>query len=85
MGGYGAVQRALLTELRKQPRPINTVELLRIICDGDDPTHSQDRSARRALRSLAREGTVTAQQKAGMLFWRIITNPKNPIKVIRAT
>jgi hypothetical protein len=32
------------------------MSLLRIICDGDDPTHAQGQSARRALRTLAREG-----------------------------
>jgi hypothetical protein len=69
--GHGAVQRALLTELRKQQQAIDTMSLLRIICDGDDPTHSQGQSGRRALRTLAKEGAVVAQRTAGMLFWRI--------------
>jgi hypothetical protein len=34
--GHGAVQRALLAELRKQQQAIDTMSLLRIICDGDD-------------------------------------------------
>jgi hypothetical protein len=38
--GHGAVQRALLVELRKQRQLIN-MSLLRIICDGADPTHAQ--------------------------------------------
>ena len=38
--GHGAVKRALLAELRKQQQAIDTMSLLRIICDGDDPhTH----------------------------------------------
>jgi hypothetical protein len=36
--GHGAVQRTLLAELRKQQQAIDTMLLLRIICDGDDPT-----------------------------------------------
>ena len=31
--GHGAVQRALLAELRKQQQAIDTMSLLRIICD----------------------------------------------------
>ena len=33
--GHGAVQRALLAELQKHRRPISTMSLLRIICDGE--------------------------------------------------
>jgi len=70
--GHGAVQRALLTELRKQQRAIDTMSLLRIICDGDDPTFAQAQSGRRALRTLAKEGAVIARRSsAGILFWRI--------------
>jgi len=70
--GHGAVQRALLAELRKHQRPIDTTSLLRIICDGDDPTVSQQQSGRRALWALAREGAVVARRSsAGILFWRI--------------
>jgi len=70
--GHGAVQRALLAELRKQRRPIDTMALLRIICDGDDPTHSQRQSGRRALWALARERVIVARRSsAGILFWRI--------------
>jgi hypothetical protein len=70
--GHGAVQRALLAELRKQQQAIDTMSLLRIICDGDDPTYAQGQSGRRALRALAREGAVIAQRNsAGLLFWQI--------------
>jgi hypothetical protein len=70
--GHGAVQRVLLAELRKQQQAINTMSLLRIICDGDDPTFAQAQSGRRALRALAREGVIIAQRNsAGILFWRI--------------
>src|SRR5262245_14058768 len=70
--GHGAVQRALLAELQKQRQAIDTTALLRIICDGDDPTYSQGQSGRRALWALAREGAVTAQRSsAGVLFWQI--------------
>jgi hypothetical protein len=69
--GHGAVQRALLAELQKQQHAIDTMSLLRIICDGDDPTHSQGQSGRSALRALAREGAVIAYRSAGLLFWRI--------------
>jgi len=70
--GHGAVQRALLDELRKQQQAIDTTSLLRIICDGDDPTYSQGQSGRRALWALAREGVVITQRSsAGILFWRI--------------
>jgi len=70
--GHGAVQRALLAELRKQQRAIDTMSLLRIICDGEDPTHAQGQSARRALRTLAQEGAVIARRSsAGLLFWWI--------------
>jgi len=70
--GHGAVQRALLTELRKQSQAINTMSLLRIICDGDDPTFAQAQSGRRALWALAREGVIVARRSsAGILFWRI--------------
>jgi len=69
--GHGAVQRALLAELRKQQQAIDTMSLLRIIRDGDDPTHAQGQSGRRALRTLAREGAVVAYRSAGLLFWRI--------------
>jgi hypothetical protein len=70
--GHGAVQRALLAELRKQQQAIDTMSLLRIICDGDNPTHAQGQSGRRALRMLAREGTVVARRSsAGLLFWQI--------------
>src|SRR5262249_19785432 len=73
--GHGAVQRVLLAELQKQRHAISTMSLLRIICDGDDPTYSQGQSGRRALRALAREGVVIAQRSsAGMLFWQI-THP----------
>jgi hypothetical protein len=69
--GYGAVQRALLAELHKQPQAIDTMSLLRIICDGADPTHAQGQSARRALRTLAQEGAVVAyRSSAGLLFWQ---------------
>jgi len=62
----------MLAELRKHRQPINTMSLLRIICDGDDPTFSQGQSGRRALWALAREGAVIAQRNsAGVLFWRI--------------
>jgi hypothetical protein len=70
--GHGAVQRALLAELRKQQQAIDTMSLLRIICDGDNPTHAQSQSGRRALRTLAKEGAVIAQRAAGMLFWQFI-------------
>jgi hypothetical protein len=33
--GHGAVQRALLAELQKQQQAIDTMSLLRIICDGE--------------------------------------------------
>src|SRR5215831_4534122 len=69
--GHGAVQRALLAELRKQQQAIDTMSLLRIICDGDDPTHAQGQSGRRALRRLAQEGAVTARRRGQLLFWRI--------------
>jgi len=69
--GHGAVQRALLAELRKQQQVIDTMSLLRIICDGDDLTVSRQQSGRRALWALVREGAVIAQRSAGMLFWRI--------------
>jgi hypothetical protein len=63
----------LLAELRKQQQAIDTMSLLRIICDGDDPTQAQGQSARRALRMLAKEGTVIAHRSsAGILFWQII-------------
>jgi len=61
----------LLAELQKQQQAIDTMSLLRIICDGDDPTHAQGQSARRALRILAKEGAVIAHRSAGVLFWRI--------------
>jgi hypothetical protein len=48
------------------------MSLLRIICDGDNPTHAQSQSGRRALRTLAKEGAVIAQRAAGMLFWQFI-------------
>jgi hypothetical protein len=76
--GHGAVQRALLAELYKQQQPINTMSLLRIICDGDDPTLAQGQSGRRALRTLAKEGAVTAQRAAGMLFWQIVITQREP-------
>src|SRR5215471_6556046 len=76
--GHGAVQRALLAELQKQQQAIDTVSLLRIICDGDDPTHSQGQSARRALRMLTREGVVIAHRSAGILFWQIIPKLADP-------
>jgi hypothetical protein len=44
--GHGAVQRVLLAELHKQQQAIDTMSLLRIICDGDNPTHSQGQSGR---------------------------------------
>jgi hypothetical protein len=70
--GHGAVQRALLTELQKHQRAIDTMALLRIICDGDDPTLAQAQSGRRALWALAREGMIVARRSsAGILFWRI--------------
>jgi len=70
--GRGAIQRALLAELRKQSQAIDTMSLLRIICDGDDPTHAQGQSGRRALHTLAKEGAVIARRSsAGVLFWRI--------------
>jgi hypothetical protein len=69
--GHGAVQRALLAELRKQQQAIDTVSLLQIICDGDDLTHARAQSGRRALRTLAGEGAVIAQRAAGTLFWQI--------------
>src|SRR5262249_45649471 len=70
--GHGAVQRALLAELQKQQQAIDTMSLLRIICDGNDPTHAQGQSGRRALRVLAREGAVIARRSsAGLLFWQI--------------
>jgi len=70
--GHGAVQRALLAELRKQQQAIDTMSLLRIICDGDDPTFAQAQSGRRALWALAREEAVIASRNsAGTLFWRI--------------
>ena len=70
--GHGAVQRALLAELQKQQQVIDTMSLLRIICDGDDPTVSQGQSARRALWALVREGAVIARRgSAGILFWQI--------------
>jgi hypothetical protein len=47
--GHAAIQRALLAELQKQQQAIDTMSLLRIICDGDNPTHAQGQSARRAL------------------------------------
>jgi hypothetical protein len=75
--GHGAVQRALLTELQKQRRAIDTMSL-RIICDGDDPTHAQGQSARRALRALAYEGAVIGQRQAGMMFWRINLHRRTP-------
>lgn len=56
------MQRALLAELQKQRRLIDTVLLLRIICDGADPTDAQGHSARRALRALAYEGAVIADE-----------------------
>src|SRR5215471_8300752 len=58
--GHGAVQRALLAELRKQQQAIDTMSLLRIICDGDDPTFAQAQSGRRALWALTREGVIVA-------------------------
>jgi len=69
--GHGAVQRVLLAELQKQQQAIDTMSLLQIICDGDDPTVSQEQSGRRALWALAREGAVVAHRSAGILFWRI--------------
>jgi hypothetical protein len=45
--GHGTVQRALLAELRKQQQAISTMSLLRIICDGDDPTFAQAQSGER--------------------------------------
>jgi hypothetical protein len=70
--GHGAVQRALLAELRKQQQAIDTMSLLRIICDGDNSTFSQEQSGRKALHTLAREGAVIARRNsAGILFWRI--------------
>jgi hypothetical protein len=44
--GHGAVQRVLLAELHKQQQAIDTMSLLRIICDGDNPTDSQGQSGR---------------------------------------
>jgi len=62
----------LLAELRKQQQAIDSISLLRIICDGDNPTHPQGQSGRRALRALAREGAVIARRNsAGLLFWQI--------------
>jgi len=70
--GHGAVQRTLLAELQKQQHAIDTMSLLRIICDGDDPTFAQAQSGRRALWALAREGVIVARRSsAGILFWRI--------------
>jgi hypothetical protein len=70
--GHGAVQRALLAELQKQQQAIDTMSLLRIICDSDNPTHAQGQSGRRALRTLAQEGAVIARRNsAGFLFWQI--------------
>jgi hypothetical protein len=69
--GHGAVQRAILAELRKHQQAIDTMSLLRIICDGDDPTFAQAQSGRRALWALAQEGAVIARRSAGVLFWRI--------------
>jgi len=70
--GHGAVQRALLAELQKQQQAINTTALLRIICDGNNPTFAQAQSGRRALWALAREGVIVARRSsAGLLFWRI--------------
>ena len=70
--GHGAVQRVSLAELQKQQQAIDTMSLLRIICDGDDPTCSQGQSGRRALWALAREGAVIARRSsAGLLFWQI--------------
>jgi hypothetical protein len=72
--GHGAVQRALLVELQKQQQAIDTMSLLRIICDGDDLTHARAQSGRRALRTLSQEGAVIAyRNSAGVLFWRITT------------
>jgi hypothetical protein len=76
--GHGAVQRALLAELRKQQQAIDTMSLLRIICDGDNPTHAQSQSGRRALRTLAKKGAVIAQRAAGMLFWQFIVAQREP-------
>src|SRR5262245_45904740 len=59
--GHGAVQRALLAELQKQQQAIDTMSLLRIICDGDNPTHAQGQSGRRALRPSG-SGTREPQQ-----------------------
>jgi len=70
--GHGAVQRMLLDELRKHRWPIATTALLRLCCAGDELTHSMGQSARRALRTLAREGAVTAQRDStGLLRWQI--------------
>jgi len=70
--GHGAVQRTLLAELQKQQYAIDTMSLLRIICNGDDPTHAQGQSGRRALRMLAKEDAVIARRSsAGILFWQI--------------
>jgi len=71
--GHGAVQRAMLAELQKHQQPIDTMSLLRIICDGNNPTHAQGQSGRRALRALAREGTVIAQRSTTrrVLYWQI--------------
>jgi hypothetical protein len=69
--GHGAVQRALLAELHKQRRLVNTTSLLRIICDGAEPTHAQGQSARRALRTLAYEGAVIGRRKSVVMFWQI--------------
>jgi hypothetical protein len=69
---HGAVQRALLAELQKQQHAIDTMSLLRIICNGDDPTFAQAQSGRRALWALAQEGAVITHRSAsGVLFWRI--------------
>jgi hypothetical protein len=69
--GFGAVQQVLLAALQKQPRAINTMSLLRIICDGNDPTPSQRQSGRRALWALSREGAITVRKgPTGAMLWR---------------
>jgi hypothetical protein len=79
--GHGAVQRALLAELRKQQQAIDTMSLLRMICDGDDLTHARAQSGRRALRTLAQEGVVIAQRAAGTLFWRIVVTHREGLLI----
>jgi hypothetical protein len=44
-----------LAELQKQQQAIDTMSLLRIICDGDNPTHAQGQSARSCGRWPGRE------------------------------